>query len=38
MGTHITILEALIVSAVSIVGYVFIKTAIEYFFTPPKSK
>ena len=38
MGTHITILEALIVSAVSIFGYVFIKTAIEYFFTTPKSK
>lgn len=38
MGTHITLLEAIIVSAVSLFGYVFIKTAIEYFFTTPKSK
>ena len=38
MGTTITILEALIVSAGSIVGYVFIKSAYEFFFKTPKSK
>jgi hypothetical protein len=38
MGTTITIFEALIVSAVSIVGYVFIKTAYEFYFKTPKSK
>jgi hypothetical protein len=38
MGTTITIFEALIVSAVSIFGYVFIKTAYEFFFQTPKSK
>jgi hypothetical protein len=38
MGTHITILEAIIVSAVSLFGYVFFKTVYEYFFTTPKSK
>lgn len=31
MGTHITLLEAIIVSGLSIFGYVFIKTAYEYF-------
>jgi hypothetical protein len=38
MGTTITILEAIIVSAVSIFGYVFIKSAYEFFFSTPKSK
>jgi hypothetical protein len=38
MGTHITIFEALIVSAVSVFGYVFIKTAYEFYFKTPKSK
>ncbi len=38
MGTAITIFEALIVSAVSIFGYVFIKTAYEFYFKTPKSK
>jgi len=38
MGTHITIFEALIVSAGSIFGYVFIKTAYEFYFKTPKSK
>lgn len=38
MGTHITLLEAIIVSAVSLFGYVFFKTVYEYFFTTPKSK
>jgi hypothetical protein len=38
MGTHITILEALVVSAVSLFGYVFFKTVYEYFFQTPKSK
>jgi hypothetical protein len=38
MGTHITILEALLVSAVSLFGYVFIKTAYEFYFKTPKSK
>jgi hypothetical protein len=38
MGTHITIFEALIVSAVSIFGYVFFKTVYEFFFQTPKSK
>lgn len=30
MGTHITIFEAIIVSAVSLFGYVFFKTLFEY--------
>ncbi len=38
MGTTITLIEAIIVSAVSLFGYVFIKTAYEYFFQTPKSK
>ena len=38
MGTHITILEAILVSAVSLFGYVFIKTAYEFYFKTPKSK
>ena len=38
MGTTITIFEAIIVSAVSIFGYVFIKTAYEFYFKTPKSK
>ena len=38
MGTTITIFEALIVSAVSIFGYVFIKTAYELYFKISKSK
>lgn len=32
MGTHITIFEALIVSGLSIFGYVLIKTTYEYWF------
>jgi len=32
MGTHITILEFLIVSVVSIIGWVLIKTTYEYWF------
>jgi hypothetical protein len=38
MGTHITLLEAIIVSAVSLFGYVFFKTAYEFYFKTPKSK
>ncbi len=38
MGTTITLIEAIIVSAVSLFGYVFIKTAYEYFFQTHKSK
>jgi hypothetical protein len=38
MGTTITIFEAIIVSAVSLFGYVFIKTAYEFYFKTPKSK
>jgi hypothetical protein len=38
MGTTITLIEAIIVSAVSLFGYVFFKTAYEYFFQTPKSK
>ena len=38
MGTHITLLEAIIVSALSLFGYVFIKTAYEFYFKTPKSK
>jgi hypothetical protein len=38
MGTTITIFEAILVSAVSLFGYVFIKTAYEFYFKTPKSK
>jgi len=38
MGTTITLIEAIIVSAVSLFGYVFIKTAYEFYFKTPKSK
>jgi hypothetical protein len=38
MGTTITIFEAIIVSAVSLFVYVFIKTAYEFYFQTPKSK
>lgn len=38
MGTTITLIEAIIVSAVSLFGYVFIKTAYEFYFQTPKSK
>jgi len=38
MGTTITIFEAIIVSALSLFGYVFIKTAYEFYFKTPKSK
>jgi hypothetical protein len=38
MGTTITIFEAIVVSTVSLLVYVFIKTAYEYFFQTPKSK
>jgi len=38
MGTTITIFEAIVVSAVSLFVYVFIKTAYEFFFQTPKSK
>jgi hypothetical protein len=38
MGTTITIFEAIVVSAVSLFVYVFIKTAYEYYFQTPKSK
>jgi len=38
MNTHITIFEAIIVSGLSLLGWVFIKTAYEYFFETPKSK
>lgn len=34
MGTHITIFEAIAVSAVSLFAYVFIKTLYEFFKTP----
>ncbi len=37
MGTTITIFEALMVSAISLFGYVFIKTAYEFYFKTPKS-
>jgi hypothetical protein len=36
MNTHITIFEALIVSAVSIFGYVFFKTVYEFYFKSSK--
>ena len=38
MGTHITIFEAIVVSAVSLFVYVFVKTAYEFYFQTPKSK
>jgi hypothetical protein len=38
MGTTITLIEAIIVSAVSLFGYVFFKTAYEFYFKTPKSK
>jgi hypothetical protein len=38
MSTTITIFEAIIVSAVSLFSYVFIKTAYEFYFEKPKSK
>ena len=38
MGTHITILEAIIVSGVSLIGYVFGKTVYEIYFKTPKTK
>ena len=31
MGTHITILEALVISLTIIVLYVFVKTLVEHF-------
>jgi hypothetical protein len=36
MNTTITILEAIIVSGVSLIGYVFGKTVYEYYFKPLK--
>lgn len=38
MGTTITIFEALLVSGVSLIGYVFGKTVYEFYFQTPKSK
>ena len=38
MGTTITIFEAIVVSAVSLLVYVVIKTAYEFYFQTPKSK
>jgi hypothetical protein len=38
MGTTITILEAIVVSAISLFGYVFFKTVYEFYFQIPKSK
>ena len=38
MSTTITIFEAIVVSAVSLFVYVFIKTAYEFYFKSPKSK
>lgn len=38
MGTTITIFEAIVVSAVSLLVYVFIKTAYQFYFQTPKSK
>lgn len=32
MGTHITLLEAIIVSAVSLIAFVFLKTVVQHFF------
>jgi hypothetical protein len=36
MNTHITILEAIIVSGVSLIGYVFGKTVYEFYFKRSK--
>jgi hypothetical protein len=36
MNTHITILEALLVSGVSLIGYVFGKTVYEHYFKSSK--
>ena len=36
MNTTITILEAIIVGGVSLIGYVFGKTVYEYYFQTPK--
>ena len=38
MGTTITLIEAIIVSAVSLFGYVFFNTVYEFYFKTPKSK
>jgi hypothetical protein len=38
MGTTITLIEAIVVSAISLFGYVFFKTVYEFFFQTPKSK
>ncbi len=38
MGTHITILEAILISGVSLIGYVFGKTVYEIYFKTPKTK
>ena len=37
MGTHITILEALIISLTAIVLYVFVKTLFQVYFKPKKQ-
>jgi len=34
----ITLIEAIVVSAISLFGYVFFKTVYEFFFQTPKSK
>jgi hypothetical protein len=36
MGQYITIGEAIIISAISLVGYVFIKTIFEHYFKSSK--
>jgi hypothetical protein len=38
MGTHISILEAILVSGISLIGYVIGKTVYEFYFQTPKSK
>jgi hypothetical protein len=37
MGTHITIFEAVAVSALSLFAYVFIQTIYEFYFKTPKK-
>ncbi len=36
MNTHITILEALVISGLSLFGYVFFKTVYEFYFKRSK--
>jgi hypothetical protein len=37
MGTHITIFEAVAVSALSLFAYVFFKSLYEFYFKTPKK-